>query len=390
MSRPIGSTVQAATRQAQVIRGRTRGFTLVELLTVVTIIAMLVGLVLAALTAVRSADHLVTSRHHLRQIAQWMDQWSTARNDVIVPASFDTRDEEGTDPGVTGGRRFYTVPQSQVPNWADTNIPWIEPTGNARADGLSQGTWADILWVDAGIGDTMAIPHIQMEDESPNGQLFADTRFSQPGRWLYQEDIEDRRNPLRSTAANSENYPRRLADYSLTIERPHLLGTGSPPKGMPFPMGAGAWEKGLPGFFAANNFFEGRSLHDRSGNSLDPKIDPRWTIGQIKAPSRSVYLVDSIAGETIGGAPDSDTYRDDTERAFSTIERRGELCTQEVDFRYDGQCLVLKLDGSTEAITPWGTLEGLQGEVSEGPGDDNNLARGKGIRVTNLHRRLPW
>ena len=369
---------------------RHRGFTLTELMIVIAIIAMLVGVVLSALTAVRSADRIVTSRHHLRQIAQWMDQWAAARNDVIVPASFDLLDEEGVGPGITGGHRFYTLSPTGDPGWIETNIPWQSPVNDARADKLSQGTWADILWVDAAVGERMAIPHIEVYDETPNGNLYADTRWSQPGRWLYQDNVGDRRNPLRSTGVNTANYPRRLQDYSLTINQPFLLGTNDPPLGMPKPMGAGAWEVDLPGFFAANNFFEGRSLRDRFNDPTLSNIDPRWTIGQIKSPARAMYLVDSFAGETIGGAPDEETYREDTEAAFSTIEQRGELCTQEADFRYGGQCLMLMLDGSTKAQTPWGTLEGLQGGVPEGPGDESNVRTGRAIRVTNLHRRSPW
>jgi prepilin-type N-terminal cleavage/methylation domain-containing protein len=367
-----------------------RGFTITELLVVISIIALLAGLVLAALTAVRSADEIVTSRHHLRQIAQWMDQWSAARNDVIVPASFDLRDEEGWTPGVTGGHRFYTMSSTGEPDWADTNVPWQEPLNDPRDDKLSQGTWSDILWVDAAIGERMAIPHLQIYDETPNGDLYADTRWSQPGRWLYQDNINDRRNPLRSTGPNTANYPRRLADFSHTMNRPDLLGTNSPPLGMPKPMGAGAWEVDMPGFFAANNFFEGRSLHDRTNDPTDSTIDPRWTIGQIKSPARSMYLVDSFAGETIGGAPDEETYREDTESAFSTIETRGQLCTQEADFRYDGQVLMLMLDGSTQTQTPWGTLKGLQGDVPGALGDQSASYTGRSLRITNLHRRAPW
>lgn len=369
---------------------RQRGFSLTELLVVISIIAVLMGLTLAALTAVRSADELVTSRHHLRQIAQWMDQWSADRNDVILPASFDFRDEEGSTPGVIGGRRYYTMSDEGVPDWAETNIPWQQPYDDPREDKLAQGTWADILWVDMAIGERMAIPHIEIYDESPNGSLFADTRWSQPGRWLYQEDVGDRRNPLRSTGMNTANYPRRLANFSRTINQPTLLGTSDPPLGMPKPIGAGAWEADIPGFFAANNFFEGRSLYDRTNDSTLSNIDPRWSMGQIKSPARSMYIVDSFAGETIGGAPDEETYREDTEAAFSTIEKRGELCTQEADFRYDGQCLMLMLDGSTQSQTAWGSLVGLQGGVPDGPGDENSVPLGRSIRVTNLHRRAPW
>ena len=365
-----------------------RAFTLTELLTVISIIALLLAMALGALTAVRSADHVVTSQHHMRQIAQWMDGWSAARNDIVLPASFDTRDEEGTDAGVVGGRRYFAY-NGDEQDWLDTNIPWQPASGDAHANLLSQGTWADILWVEAGVGEQLRLepPSMFMPDGST---YYADTTYSQPGRWLYEEDPADRRNPLRSTAANSFHYPRELADGSTTIAQPAFFGVNTPPMGMPLPFGAGAWEKDLPGFFAANNFFEGRSMRDRTGSAADPNFDPRWSLAQIKAPNRSMYLVDSFAGETIGGAPDEEDYRDTTEMAFITGTKRGFESPQQVDFRYDGQALMLMLDGSIQKHTPWDSLEGLQGAVPEGPMDDSTPAQGRGVRVTNLHKRAPW
>ena len=366
-----------------------RGFTIVELLAVIAIISLLLGTVLAALSAVRSADEVVTSQHHMRQIAQWMDQWSAERNDVVLPACFDLRDEKGTDPGVVGGRRFY-MDNGDSFNWLDTNIPWQGTTGDPRADLLSQGTWSDMLWVDLGIGDAVSIDPLEMHLQ-PGGQpIFADTRWSQPGRWLYSENSADRRNPLRSSGPNTYNYPMQLAGGGQTIDHPELLGTNAPPQGMALPFGSGAWEKDFRGFFAANNFFEGRSLRDRTGDPQDSNLDPRWTLGQIKAPSRSMYLVDSFAGETVGGAPDELTYRQDTTLSFAIGAEQGRESTQEVDFRYDGQCLMLLLDGSVQRQTPWGTLEGLQGSVRDGLDDDQQMIAGRGIRVSNLHRRSPW
>jgi len=365
-----------------------RAFTITELLVVISIIGLLMAMALGALTAVRSTDQVVTSQHHLRQIAQWMEGWSTARNDVVLPASFDLRDEKGTDPGETGGRRYFTYGNDRR-NWLETNIPWQPASGDPRADLLSQGTWADILWVDAGIGDASSIepPSMFMPDGST---IYADTTYSTPGRWLYDENTNDRRNPLRSTAMNTYNYPRELADGSQTVENQAYLGLGSPPTGMPLPFGNGAWEKDRPGFFAANNFFEGRSLRDRTGNNADTALDPRWTHGQIKAPARSMYLVDSFAGETIGAAPDEEDYREATETAFITGSRRNYDSPQQVDFRYGEQCLMLMLDGTVRKETTWGVLENLQGAIADGPMDESALAKGRGIRVTNLHMRRPW
>ena len=365
-----------------------RGFTITELLTVISIIGLLLAISLGALTAVRSTDHLVTSQHHMRQIAQWMNGWSTARNDVVLPASFNYLDESDTIAGTVGGARYFTYGNNGRA-YRETNNPWQPSTSDPRMDLLNQGTWADILWVDATIGQKASIEPLPMY-MADGSTLYADTTHSQPGRWLYTEEQDDRRNPLRSTAPNTFNYRRANEDGSETIGNEAFLGVNFPPTGMPFPYGTGAWEKGLPGFFAANNFFEGRSMRDRTGNSADSKLDPRWTYGQIKAPARSMYLVDSFAGETIGAAPDEADYRDTTESAFITGARRGMASPQEVDFRYGDQCLMLMLDGSIRKEDSWGTLDNLQGAVPEGPMDNNNLAVGRGIRVTNLHKRAPW
>ena len=131
-------------------------------------------------------------------------------------------------------------------------------------------------------------------------------------------------------------------------------------------------------------------MRDRTGDVNQSALDPRWTHGQIKAPARSMYLVDSFAGETIGGAPDEEDYRETTESAFITGARRNFDSPQEVDFRYGEQCLMLMLDGSTRKESSWGILDNLQGAIADGPMDDTGLATGRGVRVTNLHKRAPW
>ena len=52
--------------------------------------------------------------------------------------------------------------------------------------------------------------------------------------------------------------------------------------------------------------------------------------------------------------------------------------------------LVLMLDGSTRKESSWGILDNLQGAIADGPMDDTGLAKGRGVRVTNLHKRAPW
>ena len=210
---------------------RRRGFTITELLTVISIIGLLLAIALGALTAVRSTDHLVTSQHHMRQIAQWMNGWSTARNDVVLPASFNYLDESDTIAGTVGGARYFTYGNNGRA-YRETNNPWQPSTSDPRMDLLNQGTWADILWVDATIGQKASIEPLPMY-MADGSTLYADTTHSQPGRWLYTEEQDDRRNPLRSTAPNTFNYRRANEDGSETIGNEAFLGVNFPPTGMP-------------------------------------------------------------------------------------------------------------------------------------------------------------
>jgi hypothetical protein len=79
----------------------------------------------------------------------------------------------------------------------------------------------------------------------------------------------------------------------------------------------------------------------------------RWySAGQIKAPERSMYLVDSMAGETIDPLPGPfDTGNPNANGVPQTLE---------VDFRYSGVCLMLYLDGHNRPEGSWKDLADLQ------------------------------
>jgi hypothetical protein len=125
-------------------------------------------------------------------------------------------------------------------------------------------------------------------------------------------------NPFRSAAPNTKN-----------------AKTGD----LPRPFGDGAEELGYPGFFAANMSFD-------STGEVHAGV---YTRGEIRAPDRMMYLVDSYAGETIGNNGDFNV----------AFDWKGKTC--EVDFRYSGDtCLMLFLDGHTDQQGFWTNLEQLQ------------------------------
>ena len=99
--------------------------------------------------------------------------------------------------------------------------------------------------------------------------------------------------------------------------------------------------------FAANNFF----------NSTPAGGNNWYVTGQVKAPDRSLYIVDSVAGETINpdaavNGPWDNPAVDGAATAVAT--------NLEADFRYNGACLMLFLDGHSSAEAPWRDLGELQ------------------------------
>ena len=263
-------------------RSRIRpGFTITELLVVIGVIAVLMALLLPALAGVRKTGYMTDATNNMKQIATFMRMYSTDNREFIVPSQFD-----------------YTASAASYPVKVRSD--------SSLGSWQYQGTWTDILWATFEIGI--------LPDMVPFNNM--DYRFDSPDAAVYGQMPNFTNNVFRSKANNSKDI---------------VNGTG------PKPFGNGAQESSLPGFFAANNFFD-----SRLGGAN------RWvTNGQIKAPDRSLYLVESYAGETI-----------DPQDAAAWDVQNG---TAEVDFRYSGVCLMLFLDGHTSQEGPWTNLAGLEG-----------------------------
>ncbi len=308
---------------------RQRGFTIVELLVVISIIAILAGLVLVAVSGSTAAARTAQTQQGLRDIATWMEAWSGDHDSRVLPSQFDYQDEAAAGTAVTVR--------------ADEHL----------ADLQYRGTWTDLLWTYNNMHVTFALrdvevddpTHLTWESDSPDASIY--------------DAHPDFQNPFRSHFENSRNH--------VAAE----LG--------PTPFADGAQERGLPGFFAANDFFDARSDVDR-GDS-DSQVDRYYTSGMIRAPQRSIYLVDSVAGETI--AVEEDPWTCDL--AAATLLTDGATAgaadlVGHVDFRYGESCMVLLLDGHVERLMPWTTL-GLDDP------DDKSTLQGQGWRVGRLHQR---
>ena len=296
---------------------RRRGFTITELLVVIGLIVLLIGILLPALAAVKSGGLMTKSMANMRQIATWMRLYSTDNREFILPSQFDY--SANSYPGkvrsiITAGRK--------------------EEVGSEH-----EGTWSDILWT---VYEVARFPEAQiltLPSGVPGpGQEY---RFDSPDLGLYKVIGDHVENPFRSAAQNTDQI---------------VGGTG------PTPFGTGAQERGRPGFFAANDFFDARP--DENGQQ-------RWfTNAQIKVPEQSMYLVDSFYGEIIQDEPGP------FDRVPSALV--GPL-TIEVDFRYAGDtCLMLFLDGHVGPQGIWKNLDEIQGD----PGVPQD--RGRGIRIQNL------
>ena len=292
---------------------RRRGFTITELLVVIGLIALLIGILLPALAAVKSGGLMTKSMANMRQIATWMRLYSSDNREFILPSQFDYSDN--SYPG-----KVRSIITAGLGHGAE-----------------HEGTWSDILWT---VFEVARFPEAQVAPPAGSGHEY---RFDSPDIELYNIVGGDLPNPFRSAAQNTD----QIAG-----------GKG------PTPFGTGAQERGRPGFFAANDFFDARP--DENGQQ-------RWfTNAQIKVPEQSMYLVDSFYGEIIQDEPEP----------FDRVPPPPPLAdppTIEVDFRYAGEtCLMLFLDGHVGPQGIWKNLDDLQGDPAV-PQD-----HGRGIRIQNL------
>ncbi|MBT4584047.1 MAG: type II secretion system protein [Phycisphaerae bacterium] len=332
---------------------KTQGFTIVELMVVISVIAILSALLITAVTRSLSAAKTAEAQNRLREIHTLMQGWSGSNNGRVLPSQFNFTDEAAAG--------------SAIRVRSDEHLD----------DGRYIGSWADILWTDNDMYKTYGLhetdledrEHLRWETDAPGADIYSVRRTFD--------------NPFRSTMPNSRNSTDRDT--------------------RPTPFGGGAQEIEMQGYFAANDFFDARSDADGhpdagDGQNAEPsKVDRYYSYGMLDAPAKSLYLVDSIAGETIAhktisGADDESAWLYDFGKATISLNDSTSMTnepTGEIDYRYgsnDGSCLILLLDGHIGQETPWVRL-GLDNPQSGGTPDQTTL-QGRGVRVGNLTKKV--
>ena len=327
---------------------RKTGFTIVEILVVISIIAILGSLLMVTVNGVRDSANTAKSQVKLKQIAEWMQLWAGRNGDKVLPSQFDYVDEvaAGTAISVRDNPGMQNYPEDDDDN----------PHDNLDR-GQYVGTWSDILWTENNLAQTYGAMRLLDFDQTkvdaeygggvtPAGLWETDSPDIYPEEAVIFEVFEDFEHPFRSTFENSRGPA-----------------------------------KGLPGFYAANNFFDSRSLIDRDPFGEETsKVDWYYTHAMIHAPARSIYLVDSVAGEIISNEHEpwevSPVYSGDVQILSQDTDTLGE-----VDFRYGDSTMLLMLDGSIKRESPWTELGS--------PGRTNQTLYGRGYRVDDLTHRQP-
>src|SRR5690349_5322883 len=87
-------------------RGTAKGFTLVELLVVIGIIALLISILLPSLKKAREQSRMVACQSNLRQIAQGFILYANASKGQLPPLS-EKQPPSGENPVTAGGKHWF-------------------------------------------------------------------------------------------------------------------------------------------------------------------------------------------------------------------------------------------------------------------------------------------
>ena len=340
-------------------RASSRAFTIVELLTVMAVIAILSAILLPALGGVLRSGEQAESLNRMRQIGQWMQLYAQDSNDVVLPSRFDYR-----------GQRFSGNAAS---------VPNTRFSGATAAPVAGRGTWADILWERNCQAEAEYVASRRDDAfDTSDPQLF---RVRAPDSLVWNDPSIDGESGFGTLPDWGDNPLRSKSDMTNTGV---TSGPGATTAPIPYGSGGGIQDVGAPGYFAANDWFRWIPDPDLGGEpwviagaiaeESHQEWQRYWTFSQLGNVSKSMYLIDSRRGEVIA----------DSSLAFDMLSSN--FFAGQVDFRYDPTCLMLFLDGHAETISPFEDIEELEGVRGQAnpPANPNDWDLGRGIWIRRL------
>src|SRR5262245_6756310 len=130
--------MQRSTIQPTIGRQRRQGFTLIEVLVVITIISVLIGLLLPAVQAARESAHRIQCSNNLRQLALGAANY-VSTYDVLPPTAWFGNQGDSDNPPYGHGVFVYMLNQ-------------LEQTAAFNAVNFSRGHWRPENTTIAGFG----------------------------------------------------------------------------------------------------------------------------------------------------------------------------------------------------------------------------------------------
>ena len=339
-------------------RASSRAFTIVELLTVMAVIAILSAILLPALGGVLRSGEQAESLNRMRQIGQWMQLYAQDSNDVVLPSRFDYREQRFAGKAASLPNTRFDISSSDI------------------APSAGRGTWADILWVRNCQAEADYVTSRRDPVDPSDPQLF---RVRAPDSMVWNDPSESQNEGFGTLPDWDEN-PLRSKSKDVKTS-PNSVGRTAP---VPYGPGAGIQDVGAPGYFAANDWFRWLPDPDLDGEpwaiagaiaaESHQEWQRYWTFSQLGNTSKSMYLVDSWRGEVIA----------DSSLAFDMLSNN--FFAGQVDFRYEPTCLMLFLDGHAESIAPFSNIEELEGVRGQAnpPANPNDWDLGRGIWIRRL------